>query len=135
MIDLLAKLTGFGWVWDKLNGAKTYIAGATLMLSGAAAIATGVSAILTQFQAVSSLGGAIDWARGIESGDAWKMIQGGATSFGMGLAAIGLRHNQDKAAAAVLATIPQAPLAAGGNTAAALPAAPPNPSQGAKPNA
>lgn len=57
LIDMLAKFTGFGWVWEKIDGCKTYIQAAAEMLTGLGMMATSGAAELNSFTAgVHSLG-------------------------------------------------------------------------------
>lgn len=49
IVDTLLKWTGFGWVWEKIDGAKTYIQAAAEMLTGAAAMLASAASELTNF--------------------------------------------------------------------------------------
>lgn len=57
LVDLLVKFSGFGWVWDKIDGCKTYIQAAAEMLTGLGMMATAGAAELNSFTAgVHSIG-------------------------------------------------------------------------------
>ena len=78
---LLNKLTGLGSVWDKANGAKTYIGGSIGMLSGAAGLLGEVLKLISDRNALEVWA----WLKQLPS-DQYVL------TFAGGLAAVGLRH-------------------------------------------
>ncbi len=44
LINLAVKFTGLGWVWDKTDGAKTYIAATVGILTGLAGLISELAA-------------------------------------------------------------------------------------------
>lgn len=86
MIDWLIGVPKY--VWDYVDGAKTYIAGTVSILTGAAGILQELSVPL-QAHSASAV-----WMvlKGLPHDNSWLMIVGGLT-------ALGLRHSQAKAAA------------------------------------
>ncbi len=73
-------------VWDAVDGAKTYIAGAVSLLTGAAGILQELAVPL----AAHSVSGVWSVIKGLPHDNSWLMIVGGLT-------AVGLRHSQAKA--------------------------------------
>lgn len=90
LINLAVRLSGAGWVWNKLDGYKTYGAGALSILVGLAGVGQELSPILAGHDA-----GAL-WAflKLLPKDQAFLMLM-------LGLKAIGIGHKLDKAAEAV----------------------------------
>lgn len=64
LISMAVKFSGFGWVWDKIDGYKTYIQAAAEMLTGISGMALSAAAESTNFVAsVHSIG------------DTWAFVQ------------------------------------------------------------
>ncbi len=83
-INMIGKLGGFGKLWDKVSGYKTYA-------GGYAAILTGAAHILTEIAAINDLAGLLEFVKQLPNDSGWLAILGG-------LVAVGLRHAQAKAA-------------------------------------
>jgi hypothetical protein len=90
IINLFVKLSGAGWVWEKVDGYKTYGVAALGILSGLAGLGTELAPVLSSHDA-----GAL-WAlvRSLPHDSSWLMLVGS-------LGALGLGHKADKVAAAV----------------------------------
>lgn len=87
LINLAAKYSGLGFIWEKVDGAKTYIAAAASILSGAAGL-------LQEFLAVEGkhdFSALLAFAKDLPQDNCWLMILAG-------MGAIGLRHSMEKAA-------------------------------------
>ena len=89
LINLLAKFTGLSWVWGKLDGQKTRIAGAAAILTGAG----GLLLELLPLIAAKDFALLLKFVQGLPSDQAWLMLVGG-------LATLGLGHKAEKAAEA-----------------------------------
>lgn len=85
-------LLGLGGLWDKLDGAKTYISGSILLLSGTAGLLGEVLKLVADKNVVE----AWNWAKGLPA-DQYIL------TFAAGLAAVGLRHAIAKTDAAPVA--------------------------------
>ena len=86
IINLIAKWSGLGFVWSKIDGSKTYLAGSASILSG-------VAGLIQEFLAVEGkhdFSALLTFAKDLPQDSCWLMILAGA-------AAIGIRHSQDKA--------------------------------------
>lgn len=88
VVNLIAKWTGLGWVWDKIDGHKTKIGSVAAILSGAG----GVLAQLVPLIAAQDFGAVLAWAQGLPADPAWQLLVGGFIGLGIG-------HKIDKAAA------------------------------------
>lgn len=82
VIGWLVKLSGFGWVWNKIDGSKTYLGGGALLLSGAAQV-------LQSIISVKDLPGFIEFLKHLPQDQ-------GILAVAAGLAAIGLGHKANK---------------------------------------
>ena len=85
LINLAAKFSGLGWIFSKLDGAKTYIAASVSILSG-------LAGLLQEFLAVEGkhdFSALLTFAKDLPQDSCWLLILAGA-------AAIGLKHGQDK---------------------------------------
>lgn len=112
MINLMAKLLGLNWVWEKIDGYKVYISGAGAMLSGLGTMFMGAAGIVGEFGAVHDWAAAFAWAKGMGMDANIGLLTKGWLAFMGGLGAVGWRHVQDKAqAAARLAAAPAQPAA------------------------
>ena len=85
IVNLVAKLSGLGFVFDKINGYKTYIGAVISILSG----------IVQLLEKVLALQGASDWlafAKGLPQDPGLALVS-------VGLIGLGIRHKLDKGAA------------------------------------
>lgn len=80
-------LLGLGGLWDKVDGAKTYISGSILLLSGSAGLLGEVLKLIADKSIVETWG----WVKGLPA-DQYVL------TFAAGLAAVGLRHAVAKSA-------------------------------------
>ena len=90
LINLIAKWSGFGWIWAKLDGAKAY-------LTGAAAILTGVSGLITEYLAISGVHNfatLLTFVQGFSKDGNWLTVLSGC-------AIIAAAHKAEKVIAAV----------------------------------
>lgn len=78
---LINKLTGLGSLWEKADGAKTYIAGGASILTGAAGLLAEVAKLIADKNTLAV------WAfvKSLPTDQSWLLILGGLT-------AVGLRH-------------------------------------------
>lgn len=97
LTNIAAKIFGFGGLWAKIDGYKTYLGGMALILGGLSSMFAGAAALAAEAQTLDSLGAAVAWAKGIGNQNAWTLILGGYASVSQGLVSVGLRHAQDKA--------------------------------------
>lgn len=86
MTNLLLKLSGLGWLWDAVDGYKTYVAAALGILSGLAGVG---QELLTPLSAHDA-GAALAVLRHLPQDPAWLALVGG-------LATLGVGHKLDKA--------------------------------------
>lgn len=89
LINLGVKMSGLGWVWEKVDGSKTYLAAAISILSGAAGV---LSQLLPALQAHDAAA-VIAVLKHLPQDQAFLMLM-------LGIKALGLRHAVDKAPAA-----------------------------------
>ncbi len=98
LINLFAKFSGLDWIWDKVDGAKTYLAAAAAILSGLAGVVNEVFPPLTAHNAA----GLLNIVKSLPSDPNWVMLVGG-------VATLGLRHAVQKAADAPTVPFPNQP--------------------------
>lgn len=96
LIDLAAKLSGLGWVWEKIDGYKTKLAAAAGILSGAAGLIGEIVPLLDK----RSFAALLEFVKHLPQDPAWLLLVGG-------LGALGLGHKADKIAAATPPAPPQ----------------------------
>ncbi len=87
LINFIVKISGFGWVWEKLDGLKTYLAAAVSIL-------TGIVGIIQEFRpALDAHDAATVWSliQGLPNDQSWLMIVAG-------LGILGIGHKLEKAA-------------------------------------
>lgn len=80
IINLLLKISGAGWVWEKLDGKKTNISGIASILSGAAAL-------IIEFLAIGGkhdFAAVITFIKGLPTNPSWMMILAGLAALGIG---------------------------------------------------
>jgi len=85
LIAFVIKISGFGWIWDKLSGYKTKIGAISLILSGLAELTQKIST-LTDFASV------LVFVKGLPLDAGWLALLAG-------IAALGIGHKLEKAAA------------------------------------
>lgn len=85
LLNLFAKYSGFGWVWEKTDGAKTYLAAAAGIFSGLAGL---INEVLPPLSA-HNFAGVFDVLKNLPQDPSWVLIVGG-------VGALGLRHAVDK---------------------------------------
>lgn len=98
LINLFAKFSGLGWIWDKVDGAKTYLAAAAAILSGLAGV---INEVLVPLNAHNAAG-LLNIVKALPSDPNWVMLVGG-------VAALGLRHALAKQDAAPVVPLPNQP--------------------------
>jgi hypothetical protein len=102
IIALAVKFSGFGWIWEKINGLKTKIAAISLMLSGAGVMLAGITELLNAWAACLDMACIIGLLRGITTNPHIVTVSTGFVTFSAGLGMLGIGHKMDKAA--VIAT-------------------------------
>ena len=88
LINLGVRLSGMGWVWEKTDGYKTYIAAALAILSGLLGLGTELLPLLAAHDA----GAIFAWLKQMPQDQSWITLVGG-------IGALGLGHSSKKAAA------------------------------------
>lgn len=68
------------WVWDKLDGWKTYLAGSALVLTGLGGLAGEIVPVLSSH----SLGAIYSFAMGLPHDASWLLAVKGLLVFGVG---------------------------------------------------
>ena len=96
MIDMFLKLSGLGWTWDKVDGAKTYIAGVGGILSGLAMVCTGLAGLISEFLPLHGWGAVLAWGKTLGSDASFALLAKGWAAVLAGLSVVGLRHAIDK---------------------------------------
>ena len=87
LINLFVRLSGLGWLWDKTDGLKTYIAASLSILTGLADVLREIAPILA-----SHNGGALfNYIKAFPHDPGWLLIV-----HGIGL--LGIRNAISKAA-------------------------------------
>lgn len=102
IIAFAVKFSGFGWIWEKINGMKTKIAAVSLMLSGAGVMIAGITELLNAWTACPDMSCIIGLLRGISTNPHIVTVSTGFVTFSAGLGMLGIGHKMDKAA--VIAT-------------------------------
>ena len=102
IIALAIKFSGFGWVWEKVNGLKTKIAAISLMLSGIGVMLAGIEALLNAWTACVDMACIIGLLRGISANPHIVTVSTGFVTFSAGLGMLGIGHKMDKAAIAII---------------------------------
>lgn len=127
-MNAIVQLLGLGWIWDKLDGIKTYLAGGLAILTGLGGVLlalSGIGAELLPLLSAHNLAGILELVKNfatdpnaIALGKAWLVLISG-------LGILGIGHKIDKAAAAAapIAVSAQPPISA----PAAAPVSPKNP--------
>lgn len=95
--SLLLKLSGMGWIWGKVNGAKAYIGGAVTILGGLSSACLGLVGILKEVIACPDLGCLVGIVRTLGEDQNALLLTGGLTAIGVGINGIGNRHALQKA--------------------------------------
>lgn len=85
VLNFLAKVSGLGWVWEKLDGYKTYVGGASGVFLGAAGLLQEIVTLVDHKNYAEVLA----WARALPHDQSILAILAG-------LAALGLRHSNQK---------------------------------------
>lgn len=98
LINTAVKLSGLGWVWDKVDGAKTYIAVTLKVLTALAGLLTTLQPMLD----AHNLGALVSFCKAISSDPNWKMLTDA-------LLVLGIGHKIDKVADATPAPAPAQP--------------------------
>ncbi len=99
LIALGIKLSGAGWVWDKIDGYKTKIAAAGLMLGGGGALLIGLGSLVAELVKCADLSCAIALGRNIKADPNWPNLVSGFQTFMGGLATLGIGHKLEKSSA------------------------------------
>lgn len=105
LLKLFGGLFGLKALWTKIDGYKTYIAGASLMLGGAASILTGLAGLLAEFLPLQGIPQVYTWLKGMGHDVNAGIVTAGWIAFHQGLAAVGQRCALDKVDAATAATV------------------------------
>ncbi len=95
IINIVAKYSGFGWIWAKLDGAKTYIA-------ATAGLLTGLGGLLDEFMKVEAqhnFGAILGFIKGLPLDQNWILILAS-------LGAIGIGHKLAKSATSTISGTP-----------------------------
>jgi hypothetical protein len=98
IIAFALKVSGFQWVWDKINGYKTKIAATGLMLSGASMMLAGASSILMTLYACGNMACVIELIRSFATNPSAKTLMEGFVVFNTGLGGLGIGHKLTKMA-------------------------------------
>jgi hypothetical protein len=85
IVNLIAKFSGAGKVWGKLDGSKTYLGGAVSILSGAAGLLSEILALIN----AQDTAAVWEFVKHLPADQNILAIAGG-------LAAVGLRHAIEK---------------------------------------
>lgn len=85
IINLAVKFSGLGWLWDVLDGYKTYLAAGISILTGLA----GVLSELQPFLASHNASALLDFLKHLPQDNAWIM-------FVSGLGVLGIGHKIEK---------------------------------------
>lgn len=96
IIAIAVKISGGGWVWEKVNGYKTKLAGIGLMLSGAGMMLGGAASIVSAAAECEAMSCMIGIARGISENPHALLIGKGFLIFQGGLATLGVGHKIEK---------------------------------------
>lgn len=87
IINLAVKLSGFGWIWDKTDGYKTYIAAAVGILTGLLGLIQELSGPI----AAHNAGAVFAILKNLPHDQSWLALVGA-------LGALGIGHKLEKAA-------------------------------------
>lgn len=99
LVALFLRLTGFGYVWDKIDGFKTYLTGGAEMLSGLSAMALSLSMMANAFVAnTHNLGDVVNFVQAAVAHKDPAMIAFSAGWIGVlhGFGMISKKHADDK---------------------------------------
>ena len=107
IINLAVKWLGLGKLWGALDGKKAYLGGAAGILGGAAEALRGLSCLLQKVVALASPADALELLKSLPNDPCSVSISGGIAAVGLGLAAVGLRHSDEKLAAKIEAPAPK----------------------------
>lgn len=110
VVNVVAKLLGFGGLWDKINGSKTYLGAAAQMLTGASTLLGCAAAIINKaLGSVHSLGDLVNFAQGLPSDPAAIAAAAAWAVFLQGWNAMAVKHSHEKLAAKLETPAPPAP--------------------------
>ena len=80
MINLAVRFSGLGWVWEKTDGAKTYIAAGIAILTGLSGV---LSEVLPPLGAHDA-GALLSVLKHLPQDSSWMMLVGGLGTLGLG---------------------------------------------------
>lgn len=86
IINMAVKFSGMGWVWDKMDGYKTYGAAAVSILTGLLGLLQEFGPVLASHNA----GAAFHLLQGMPKDQSWQMVMAGVGLLGLG-------HKMEKA--------------------------------------
>ena len=98
LINLAVKFSGMGWIWEKTDGIKTYIAAAAAILTGLGGVLQALSPLLAAHDA----GALFAFVKSLPHDQSWLLVVSG-------LGLLGVGHGIKKAADAAAPTAPDAP--------------------------
>lgn len=97
LINLAVKFSGMGWIWEKTDGIKTYLAAAAAILTGLGGVLQALSPLLAAHDA----GALFAFIKTLPHDQSWLMVVSG-------LGLLGVGHKLDKAADAPAPEAPKA---------------------------
>ena len=80
LIDLAARVSGLGWIWDRLDGWKTYLAAAAGILSGLAGLIGEIIPVINH----KSFSEALNLVKHLPQDPSWMLVVGGLGALGIG---------------------------------------------------
>lgn len=100
IINLLVKLSGLGWMWEKTDGLKTYLAAAAIILPGlgaALAALAGLAGEVGPILGAHDAGALLAFVKALPHDQYADAMKAAWLTVGGGLAVLGLGHKLDKA--------------------------------------
>ena len=97
LIALAVKLSGFGWVWQKIDGYKTILGVAGQALIPLANALLSLASLLNGFAHVDSLSAALTWAQHLKADPSFTSLTSNWQTFSQALIGLGIAHKVDKA--------------------------------------
>ena len=96
IINIVIRVSGLGWIVNKVNGYKAFLGGTIQILGGLATLLSGLANILGELAPLTSAGEYYAYFQSLSHNPSAAIVAAGVLAIGKGLADIGNRHALDK---------------------------------------